>query len=112
MGGVAVGFDVLPEELPKVDVVVSSTGSGEWVVGSELVSEALSRREGPLFFIDIAVPRDVDPVVQNLGRVYVYDVDDLQAVVDRNSDDRTAAAARSEERRGGKECRSRGSPDH
>ncbi|MDQ4004307.1 MAG: glutamyl-tRNA reductase [Actinomycetota bacterium] len=96
MGGVAVGFDVLPEELPKVDVVVSSTGSGEWVVGSELVSEALSRREGPLFFIDIAVPRDVDPVVQNLGRVYVYDVDDLQAVVDRNSDDRTAAAAAGE----------------
>ena len=96
MGGVAVGFDVLPEELPKVDVVVSSTGSGEWVVGSELVSEALSRREGPLFFIDIAVPRDVDPVVQNLGRVYVYDMDELQAVVDRNSDDRTAAAAAGE----------------
>ncbi len=96
MGGVAVGFDVLPEELLKVDVVVSSTGSGEWVVGSGLVSAALSRREGPLFFIDIAVPRDVDPVVQNLGRVYVYDVDDLQAVVDRNSDDRTAAAAAGE----------------
>src|SRR5215218_565877 len=96
MGGVAVGFDVLPEELPKVDVVVSSTGSGEWVVGSGLVSGALSRREGPLFFIDIAVPRDVDPVVQNLSRVYVYDVDDLQAVVDRNSDDRTAAAAAGE----------------
>jgi glutamyl-tRNA reductase len=96
MGGVAVDFDVLPEELPKVDVVVSSTGSGEWVVGSGLVSAALSRREGPLFFIDIAVPRDVDPVVQNLGRVYVYDVDDLQAVVDRNSDDRAAAAAAGE----------------
>ena len=96
VGGVAVGFDDLPEELPKVDLVVSSTGSGEWVVGSGLVSGALSRKEGPLFFIDIAVPRDVDPVVQNLGRVYVYDVDDLQAVVDRNSDDRTAAAAAGE----------------
>jgi glutamyl-tRNA reductase len=92
VGGTAVGFDTLAGELPEVDVVVSSTGAGEWVVGSEAVAGALSRREEPLFFIDIAVPRDVDPVVQNLDRAYVYDVDDLQAVVDRNSDDRGAAA--------------------
>jgi glutamyl-tRNA reductase len=96
VGGVEVSFDSLVEELPGVDVVVSSTGSGEWVVGSELAAGALDRREDPLFFIDIAVPRDVDPVVQNLYRAYVYDVDDLQAVVDRNSDDRTAAAAAGE----------------
>jgi glutamyl-tRNA reductase len=49
-----------------------------------------------LFFIDIAVPRDVDPVVQNVDRAYVYDVDDLQAVVDRNSGDRAVAAAEGE----------------
>jgi glutamyl-tRNA reductase len=96
VGGVAVSFDALTQELSKVDVVVSSTGAGEWVVDSELVAEALAGREEPLFFIDIAVPRDVDPVVQNLDRVYVYDVDDLQAVVDRNSDDRAAAAAEGE----------------
>ena len=96
VGGVEVSFDSLVEELPRVDVVVSSTGSGEWVVGSELVAGALDRREDPLFFIDIAVPRDVDPVVQNLYRAYLYDVDDLQAVVERNSDDRTAAAAAGE----------------
>src|SRR5215204_3125172 len=60
VGGVAVSFDSLAEELPAADVVVSSTGSGEWVVGSELVAGALDRREDPLFFIDIAVPRDVD----------------------------------------------------
>ncbi len=96
VGGIHVGFDALPEELPKTDVVVSSTGAGEWVVGSALVAKALERREEPLFFIDIAVPRDVDPVVQNLDRAYVYDVDDLQAVVNRNSDDRGAAAAEGE----------------
>lgn len=90
--GTAVSFDDLPEELPNVDVVVSSTGSGEWVVNSEVVTQALTRRDEPLFFIDIAVPRDVDPVVQNIDRAYVYDVDDLQAVVDRNSGDRSAAA--------------------
>ena len=97
IGGVHVGFDALAEELPRVDVVVSSTGAGEWVVESEVVAGALGlREEEPLFFIDIAVPRDVDPVVQNLDRAYVYDVDDLQAVVDRNSDERTAAAAAGE----------------
>jgi glutamyl-tRNA reductase len=96
VGGVAVSFDALAKELSKVDVVVSSTGAGEWVVDSEVVAGALAGREEPLFFIDIAVPRDVDPVVQNLERVYVYDVDDLQAVVDRNSDDRAAAAAEGE----------------
>jgi glutamyl-tRNA reductase len=79
-----------------VALAVSSTGAGEWVVGSEVVSGALGRREEPLFFIDIAVPRDVDPVVQTLERAYVYDVDDLQAVVDRNSGDRSVAAGAGE----------------
>ena len=93
-GGTAVGFDALEDELPRADVVVSSTGAeaGEWVVESGVVAAALERREEPLFFIDIAVPRDVDPVVQNLDRAYVYDVDDLQAVVERNGEDRSAAA--------------------
>ena len=96
VGGVAVGFDALGGEVPNADGAVSSTGSGEWVVGSKLVAGALTHREEPLFFIDIAVPRDVDPVVQNLDQAYVYDVDDLQAVVDRNSEDRSAAAAAGE----------------
>jgi glutamyl-tRNA reductase len=96
VGGTHVSFDAFAEELPEVDVVVSSTGAGEWVVSSALVAEALERREEPLFFVDIAVPRDVDPVVQNLDRAYVYDVDDLQAVVDRNAGDRVAAAAAGE----------------
>jgi glutamyl-tRNA reductase len=99
-GGVAVSFDAIAEELAGVDVVVSSTGAsvGEWVVGSREVAAALDKRNGePLFFVDIAVPRDVDPAVQNLGRAYVYDVDDLQAVVDRNAEDRGAAAEAGED---------------
>ncbi len=96
VGGTAVEFGALERELTGVDVVVSSTGSGEWVVGSEAVAEALSRREGSLFFVDIAVPRDVDPVVQTLERAYVYDIDDLQAVVERNAGDREAAAREGE----------------
>jgi len=96
VGGRAIPFDALASELPEVDVVVSSTGSGEWVVQSETVAGALERRSEPLFLIDIAVPRDVDPVVQTLGSVYLYDIDDLQAVVERNAEGRQEAAEEGE----------------
>ncbi len=96
VGGVAVNFDALAAELPNVDVVVSSTGSGDWVVDQDLVAGALAVREEPLFFVDIAVPRDVDPAVQTLDRAYVYDVDDLQSVVDHNVGDRDEAAREGE----------------
>jgi len=92
VGGRAVAFEDLAGELPEVDVVVSSTGSGEWVVGGETVAGALEMRDDPLFFVDIAVPRDVDPVVQTLPSVYLYDIDDLQAVVERNAEGRQDAA--------------------
>jgi glutamyl-tRNA reductase len=92
VGGRAVAFDALVAELPEVDIVVSSTGSGEWVVQSETVAGALALRSEPLFCIDIAVPRDIDPVVQTLEMVYLYDIDDLQAVVERNAEGRQDAA--------------------
>jgi glutamyl-tRNA reductase len=96
VGGRAVSFDALSDELAGVDVVVSSTGAGDWVVRSETVAAALARREEPLFFIDIAVPRDVDPVIQSLERAFLYDIDDLQAVVERNAGDRSEAAEKGE----------------
>jgi glutamyl-tRNA reductase len=96
VGGRAVAFDALVAELPEVDVVVSSTGSDEWVVQSETVAGALALRSEPLFFIDIAVPRDIDPVVQTLEMVYLYDIDDLQAVVERNAEGRQDAAEEGE----------------
>ncbi len=94
VGGRAVAFEDLAAELPEVDVVVSSTGSGEWVVRGETVAGALELREDPLFFVDIAVPRDVDPVVQTLTSVYLYDIDDLQAVVERNAEGRAGRRGR------------------
>ena len=96
VGGRAVSFDAMAAALPEVDVVVSSTGSGEWVVESGTVAGALELRSEPLFFIDIAVPRDVDPVVQTLPSVYLYDIDDLQAVVERNAEGRQDAAEEGE----------------
>lgn len=96
-GGRAVDFEDLPRELEAADIVVSSTGSGEWVIRAPEVSAALERRGEPLFFIDIAVPRDIDPVVQSLEGAFLYDIDDLQAVVERNAEDRQEAAAAAEE---------------
>ena len=96
VGGFAVAFDDLPGEIAGADVVVSSTGAGDWVVRSDDVAAALGSREEPLFFIDIAVPRDVDPVVQALEKAFVYDIDDLQDVVERNAGDRSAAAQKGE----------------
>ena len=96
VGGRAVAFDELPDELSGVDVVVSSTGSGDWVVNRDLVEKALEGRNEPLFFIDIAVPRDIDPAVQALERAYVYDMDDLQSVVDHNVEGRDEAALKGE----------------
>jgi len=96
VGGTAIPFDAFAARLPEVDVVVSSTGSGEWVVKSETIEGALASRSEPLFIIDIAVPRDVDPVVQTLGSVYLYDIDDLQAVVERNAEGRQDAAEEGE----------------
>ncbi len=97
LGGRAVAFDALPAELAGADVVVTSTGSGDWVVGREAVATALQDRKEPLFFVDIAVPRDVDPTVQSLEGAFAYDIDDLQAVVERNAGDRREAAEKGEE---------------
>lgn len=97
VGGRAVPFGEVAAELPDVDVIVSSTGAGEWVVGSAEVEAALKMREEPLFFVDIAVPRDIDPVVQTIERAFLYDIDDLQTVVERNADGRAEAAERAED---------------
>jgi glutamyl-tRNA reductase len=82
LGGQAVRFDDLESALSAADIVVASTASPHAVVHRELVARAMRRRRNlPLFLIDIAVPRDVEPAVGRLDNVYLYDIDDLQAVV-------------------------------
>jgi glutamyl-tRNA reductase len=77
-----VELDRLATVLPEVDVVVSSTGSEQLILRREDVESALrSRRGRPLFLIDVAVPRDVDPAINELEGCYLYDIDDLEAVV-------------------------------
>jgi glutamyl-tRNA reductase len=92
-----VSFDRFLEELKVIDIVVSSTGSQEPIIQyRDVRSRMRERRNKPLFFIDIAVPRDIDPRVNEIDNVYVYDIDDLQGVIDINKDERLNEAQRAE----------------
>ncbi|MBI3013766.1 MAG: glutamyl-tRNA reductase [Candidatus Tectomicrobia bacterium] len=92
-GGSAVHFDRLAQELRRVDIVITSTGAPHYLIDPITVQECIRvRRHRPLFFIDIAVPRDVDPAVHQIGDVYLYDIDDLQSVVEANLKEREKEA--------------------
>jgi glutamyl-tRNA reductase len=95
--GQAVPFDRMEESLVQADVVVCSTASPKPVITREKVARVLKpRKHRPLFLVDLAVPRDVDPDVHTLDGVYSYDVDDIQQVIDQNQAARAAAAAKAE----------------
>jgi glutamyl-tRNA reductase len=97
LSGTAVPFDELPTVLGAVDIVITSTGAPEPVVRRDAVQRVMHGRRGrPLFFIDIAVPRDVEASVGALDNVYCYDIDDLQQVVDANLRERVREAHRAE----------------
>jgi glutamyl-tRNA reductase len=96
-GAEAVGLDALERVLPQADVVVSSTSAPGYVLRAEQVRAALGRRKGlPLLLIDIAVPRDLDPEVHALESCYLYDIDDLEAVVQASLAGRREEAVRAE----------------
>ncbi len=93
LNGRAVRFDRVAEELVGADIVIASTGAPHLIVKKEMLAEALrKRRDAPIFLIDIAVPRDIDPEVNSLENVFLYDIDDLQAVVTSNLEGREAEA--------------------
>jgi glutamyl-tRNA reductase len=96
--GSAVRFDELETYVPEADIVISSTGARGFIVTPEMVKKATKKRRGaPVFFIDIAVPRDVDPAVNELSDVYCYDIDDLQAVTDANKAEREREALKAQQ---------------
>jgi glutamyl-tRNA reductase len=96
LGGRAAPFEALQAELEKADVVISSTGAPHTVIRREDVAAAVRRRRRPLFLIDIAVPRDVEPDVRDLANVFLYDLDDMKAVADANLRERRKEAAAAE----------------
>lgn len=91
--GSAVRFEEFESYLPEADIIISSTGARGFIVDPGMVRRATRKRRGaPAFFIDIAVPRDVDPAVNELSDVYCYDIDDLQTVADGNKAEREREA--------------------
>ena len=97
LGGRAVAWTAMTDALSAADIVVTATGSSEPVLTRAGVEEAMRpRRARPLFLIDIAVPRDVDPAVARLDQVFLYDIDDLQAIVQENLSRRATEIERAE----------------
>jgi glutamyl-tRNA reductase len=96
--GVPVVFEKFPELLPEVDIVIASTGAPGYIMSAQMVASAFGRRRNrPLFLIDIAVPRDIDPAAGDIDNVYLYNIDHLQDVVDTNKEARRAEAMKAEE---------------
>ena len=96
-GGRAVALEDIPEALVRADIVISSTAAPLPIVGKGMAERALKkRRHKPIFMVDIAVPRDIEPEVAELQDIYLYTVDDLQSVIEENIRSRQEAAREAE----------------
>ena len=97
LNGTAIKLEEVYYRLKDVDIVITATGSNNYIFKSEHVNQALKlRKNEPMFFIDIAVPRDVDPKVNDIPSVYLYDIDDMQGVLDNNISSRKESAREAE----------------
>ncbi|MCA1826380.1 MAG: glutamyl-tRNA reductase [Myxococcales bacterium] len=98
ISGVPVSLAELPTLLERADVAICSTGAAHHVVTRELMARALkARRYRPIFLVDLTLPRNVDPSVNELENVYVYDLDDLERVAAQNRDLRALHVDKAEE---------------
>ena len=95
--GQAIRFEEIADHLRTVDIIISSTGAPGVVITRDIVKPVIrARRSRPIFFIDIAVPRDIDPEINRLDNAYVYDIDDLKGVIEENIEDRQKEAVKGE----------------
>jgi glutamyl-tRNA reductase len=96
--GYAIALSELPNHLAEADIVISSTASQLPILGKGRVESALKiRKHKPMFMVDLAVPRDIEPEVEQLRDVYLYTVDDLQNTINQNMNSRRQAAEQAEE---------------
>ncbi len=95
--GTAIRFEELFATIDRADIVISSTGAPHFVITKDQAEKLLAARKNrPIFFVDIAVPRDIDPAVNELDNAFVYNIDDLEQVVEANRLEREHEAARAE----------------
>lgn len=91
--GVGKGLESLEESLKTADIVISSTGSKDYVITEKMIQRIEKSRKGkPLFLVDIAVPRDIEPSIHKMSSVFLYDIDDLQGIVAENLAEREKEA--------------------
>jgi glutamyl-tRNA reductase len=96
--GAAVPFEHFADHMVGADIVITSTGAPHFIIGKNLAEQVMHRRKNkPMFFIDIAVPRDIEPTVNEIDNAFLYDIDDLQQVIDGNLKERLKEAMRAEE---------------
>lgn len=96
-GGEAIKFDNLFDHMVNADIVISATSARNTIIRPVELEQVMSKRNGKkIFLIDIAVPRDIDPVVTKVNGVTLYDIDDLQHVVDRNLESRKKEAIKAQ----------------
>ncbi|NOY54006.1 MAG: glutamyl-tRNA reductase [Deltaproteobacteria bacterium] len=95
--GSAIRFENFIESLIQTDIIISSTGAPHYILHHHDVKEVIhERRNKPIFMIDIAVPRDLDPEINKIDNVYLYDIDNLQAVVETNIEERKKEAEKAD----------------
>lgn len=95
--GKAIRFEDFLKELVHTDIVICSTGAPNYVITKDqMLRVARERRHRPVFLIDISVPRNIDPAINEIDNVYLYDIDDLQGVVDTNMLERKKEAQKAE----------------
>jgi glutamyl-tRNA reductase len=98
MCGRAVKFEDFIYEMVSTDIVVCSTGASEYILTHDQMKNVMKlRKQKPIFLIDISVPRNIDPKVNDLDNIYLYDVDDLQGVADAGLEERKKEAEKGEE---------------
>jgi len=95
LGGEVVDYDAIVDALPSVDIVITSVASPTYVLGPDELTRALRQRShNPLFVIDIGVPRNVDPAAKKIEHLFLYDIDSLSSIVDRNLERRKSEIPR------------------
>ncbi len=96
--GTAIPFDAFRAEMSGADIVLCSTGASRYLIGPEDVEQAVRARwNRPVFLIDVSVPRNVDPDVRRVDNAFLFDIDDLEAHVEQNREDRKLEAMRAED---------------
>ncbi|MBI5180344.1 MAG: glutamyl-tRNA reductase [Nitrospirae bacterium] len=98
INGRPIKFEDFPDEMIHADIVICSTGAPHYLIRYDMVEKIIhDRRNKPVFFIDISVPRNIDPEINKIDNVYLYDIDDLESVVQANKKEREKEGEKAEE---------------